>query len=299
MPLFKGSGVAIVTPFKNDKVNYEKLGELIEWHIDNSTDAIIICGTTGEASTMTKEEKKEAMKFTVEKTGGRIPVIAGTGGNNTADVIEMSKYAEEVKADGLLIVTPYYNKTTQKGLIAHYTAIADKVNIPIIIYNVPGRTGLNILPKTIAELSKHPNIKALKEACGDISHIADVARLCPEDFSIYSGNDDQVVPILSLGGLGVISVIANIMPKETHDMVQSYLDGDIEKSRKIQLGINGLVHSLFIETSPIPIKTAMNLLGMNAGELRMPLVEMDTKNREILIKEMKAAGLNPVEKYYD
>lgn len=295
MPLFRGSGVAIVTPFKNGKINYEKLQELIEWHIENYTDAIIICGTTGEASTMTKDEKKEAIRFTVEKTAGRIPVIAGTGGNNTADVIEMSKYAQSVKANGLLIVTPYYNKTTQRGLIAHYTAIADEVDIPIIIYNVPGRTGLNILPKTIAELSKHPNIRALKEACGDISQIAEVARLCPDDFCIYSGNDDQVVPILSLGGLGVISVIANIMPKETHDMVYSYLEGDIKKSRKLQLKMNGLVHSLFIETSPIPVKTAMRLLGLDIGELRMPLVEMESKNKEILIKEMKAIGLNPVE----
>ncbi len=295
MTLFKGSGVALVTPFKNGLVNYEKIQELIEWHIENKTDAIIICGTTGEASTMTKDEKKEAIRFTIEKVNGRIPVIAGTGGNNTADVIEMSKYAQEVGADGLLIVTPYYNKTTQKGLIAHYTAVADEVNIPIIVYNVPGRTGLNILPKTVAELSKHPNIVGLKEACGDISQIADVARLCPQDFAIYSGNDDQVVPILSLGGLGVISVIANIMPKETHDMVYRYLEGDIGESRKIQLNMNGLVHSLFIETSPIPVKTAMRLLGMDSGEVRLPLVEMESKNKDILISEMKAIGLNPVE----
>ena len=295
MTLFKGSGVALVTPFKNGLVNYEKIQELIEWHIENKTDAIIICGTTGEASTMTKDEKKEAIRFTIEKVNGRIPVIAGTGGNNTADVIEMSKYAQEVGADGLLIVTPYYNKTTQKGLIAHYTAVADEVNIPIIVYNVPGRTGLNILPKTVAELSKHPNIVGLKEACGDISQIADVARLCPQDFAIYSGNDDQVVPILSLGGLGVISVIANIMPKETHDMVYKYLEGDIGESKKIQLNMNGLVHSLFIETSPIPVKTAMRLLGMDSGEVRLPLVEMESKNKDILISEMKAVGLNPVE----
>ena len=295
MTLFKGSGVALVISFKNGLVNYEKIQELIEWYIENKTDAIIICGTTGEASTMTKDEKKEAIRFTIEKVNGRIPVIAGTGGNNTADVIEMSKYAQEVGADGLLIVTPYYNKTTQKGLIAHYTAVADEVNIPIIVYNVPGRTGLNILPKTVAELSKHPNIVGLKEACGDISQIADVARLCPQDFAIYSGNDDQVVPILSLGGLGVISVIANIMPKETHDMVYRYLEGDIGESRKIQLNMNGLVHSLFIETSPIPVKTAMRLLGMDSGEVRLPLVEMESKNKDILISEMKAIGLNPVE----
>ncbi|MCK9218055.1 MAG: 4-hydroxy-tetrahydrodipicolinate synthase [Firmicutes bacterium] len=292
MTLFRGSGVALVTPFTDNKVNYNKIEELIEWHIENSTDAIIICGTTGEASTMTKEERKEAIRFTVEKVGGRIPVIAGTGGNNTADVIEISKYAESVKADGLLIVTPYYNKTTQKGLIQHFTAIADEVNIPIIMYNVPGRTGLNLLPKTVAELAKHPNIRGVKEASGDISQIAEIARLCPDDFHIYSGNDDQVVPILSLGGSGVISVIANIMPKETHDMVYSFLEGRVEESRKLQLGMVNLIKSLFIETNPIPVKTAMNLIGMEAGELRLPLVEMEDKNREILINDLQVMGFN-------
>lgn len=292
MTLFRGSGVALVTPFTDNKVNYNRIEELIEWHIENSTDAIIICGTTGEASTMTKEERKEAIRFTVEKVGGRIPVIAGTGGNNTADVIEISKYAESVKADGLLIVTPYYNKTTQKGLIQHFIAIADEVSIPIIMYNVPGRTGLNLLPKTVAELAKHPNIRGVKEASGDISQIAEIARLCPDDFYIYSGNDDQVVPILSLGGCGVISVIANIMPKETHDMVHCFLEGRVEESRKLQLGMVNLIKSLFIETNPIPVKTAMNLIGMEAGELRLPLVDMEDKNREILINDLQVMGFN-------
>ncbi len=292
MTLFRGSGVALVTPFTDNKVNYNRIEELIEWHIENSTDAIIICGTTGEASTMSNDEKKEAIRFTVEKVGGRIPVIAGTGSNNTADVIEISKYAESVKADGLLIVTPYYNKTTQKGLIQHFIAIADEVSIPIIMYNVPGRTGLNLLPKTVAELAKHPNIRGVKEASGDISQIAEIARLCPDDFYIYSGNDDQVVPILSLGGCGVISVIANIMPKETHDMVHCFLEGRVEESRKLQLGMVNLIKSLFIETNPIPVKTAMNLIGMEAGELRLPLVDMEDKNREILINDLQVMGFN-------
>jgi 4-hydroxy-tetrahydrodipicolinate synthase len=295
MTLFKGSGVALVTPFKNNKVNFKKLEELINWHIENSTDAIIICGTTGEASTMTKDEKKEVLRFTVEKTAGRIPIIAGTGSNNTADAIEMSKFAESIKVDGLLVVTPYYNKTTQKGLIQHFTAIADEVNIPIILYNVPGRTGLNILPETVAELEKHPNIQGIKEASGDISQVAEIARLCSDNFAIYSGNDDQTVPVLSLGGLGVISVAANILPKEMHDLVFSFLDGKIEESRKMQLRMNGLINSLFIETNPIPVKTAMSVLGMDAGELRLPLVEMEAKNKNILIKNLLEMGFNITE----
>jgi len=292
MTLFRGSGVALVTPFKNNEINYNKLEELIEWHIEKSTDAIIICGTTGEASTMTKEEKREAISFTVKKVGGRIPVIAGTGSNNTVEAIEMSRYAESVQVDGLLVVTPYYNKTSQNGLIQHFTAIADEVKTPIILYNVPGRTGVNLLPETVAELGKHPNIQGIKEASGDISQVAEVARLCSDDFYIYSGNDDQIVPLLSLGGHGVISVVANILPKETHDLVFSFLEGQIEASRKLQLHMNSLVHSLFIEPNPIPVKTAMNLIGMEAGELRLPLTEMEMKNKEILIKNLRNIGLN-------
>lgn len=292
MSLFTGSGVAIVTPFKNDKIDFNKLSELIEWHIKEGTDAIIICGTTGEASTMTEQEHKDAIRYTVEKVNRRIPVIAGTGSNNTKHALEMSKYAEAVGADGLLIVTPYYNKTTQNGLIEHYTTIADSVNIPIIIYNVPGRTGLNILPKTLARLANHPNIKAVKEASGDISQVAEIARLCPEDFYIYSGNDDIIVPVLSVGGDGVISVVANILPKDTHDIVAKFLDGDIDGSRKLQLKMKGLIDALFVETNPIPIKTAMNLLGMDVGVLRLPLTEMSENNKNLLIKEMEAYGLN-------
>jgi len=288
--LFRGSGVAIVTPFKNNKVNFEKLEELINWHIENSTDAIIVCGTTGESATMSKDEKKEVLRFAVEKAAGKIPIIAGTGSNNTADAIEMSKFAESIKADGLLLVTPYYNKTTQKGLIKHFTAIADEVNIPIILYNVPGRTGVNILPETVASLEKHPNIRGIKEASGNISQVAEIARLCSDNFYIYSGNDDQIVAVLSLGGCGVISVAANIMPKEIHDLVFSFLEGKVNEARKLQLRMNSLINSLFIEVNPIPIKTAMNLIGMDAGELRLPLVEMEEKNKSILIKNLLDMG---------
>ncbi|WP_425448169.1 4-hydroxy-tetrahydrodipicolinate synthase [Dethiothermospora halolimnae] len=291
MTLFKGSGVAIVTPYKEDGIDFDKLGELIDWHIAEGTDALIICGTTGEASTMTENEQKEAIRFAVEATDGRIPVIAGTGSNNTNHAIEMSKYAEEIGADGLLVVTPYYNKTTQKGLVAHYTAIADNVNIPIIVYNVPGRTGVNVLPKTLEKLSKHKNIIAVKEASGDISQVAEIARICPKDFSIYSGNDDMVVPLMSLGGKGVISVVANITPKDTHDMTMAFLNNDIEKAREIQLNMLGLIKALFIETNPIPIKTAMNLLGIDVGNLRLPLTDMVYSNLEILKYELKEYGL--------
>jgi len=291
LSIFTGSGVAIITPYKDGKIDFDKLGELIDWQINEKTDALIICGTTGETSTMSVEEHKQSIKFAVEKVDNRIPVVAGTGSNNTQHAIEMSKYAEEVGVDGLLIVTPYYNKTTQKGLIEHYLTIANSVSIPIIVYNVPGRTGLNILPKTLAVLSKHPNIQAVKEASGNISQVIEIARLCPNDFDIYSGNDDMIVPLLSVGGKGVISVIANILPKDTHEMVTSYLHGDINKAKNIQISMKGLINSLFIETNPIPIKTAMNLLGMNVGDFRLPLVEMSKENLQILINEMKHYGL--------
>lgn len=291
MKLFRGSGVAIVTPFKDGKVNFEKLGELLEWHIEQGTDAIVVCGTTGEASTMNEEEQKETIKYTVEKVNKRIPVIAGTGSNCTAHAIELSKYAEKVGVDGLLIITPYYNKSTQKGLIAHFTAIADEVNIPIIIYNVPGRTGVNILPSTLAKLAKHPNINGVKEASGNISQIAEIARLVPDDFYIYSGNDDMVVPLMSLKGDGVISVVANVAPKDTHDMVQKFIDGDIKGACDIQLKMKPLIDALFIEVNPIPVKTAMNLMGFEMGNLRLPLVDMSTNNLEILKTRMKEYGL--------
>ncbi len=289
--MFKGSGVAIVTPFNEKGIDFPKLEELLEWHISEGTDAIIICGTTGESATMTDEEQKEAIRFTVEKVNRRIPVIAGTGSNNTQHSIELSKYAEEAGADGLLIVTPYYNKTTQEGLIKHYEAIANEVNIPIIVYNVPGRTGLNVLPQTILELSKHPNIKGVKEASGNIAQVAEIARLVPENFYIYSGNDDMVVPLLSLGGHGVISVVANILPKDTHNMVQYFLDGDLESAKELQLKMKPLIDALFIEVNPIPIKEAMNILGMKVGDCRLPLISMSEKNKAKLEEEIKQYGV--------
>ena len=289
--LFEGSGVAIITPFKDGKINYDAMGNLIEWHIENKTDAIIVCGTTGESATMSDEERKTTIKFVVDKVNKRIPVIAGSGSNNTAYSVELSKYCQEVGADGLLVVTPYYNKSTQDGLIKHFTTIAESVDLPIILYNVPGRTGVNIKPTTVEKLSKVKNIVAIKEASGDISQVAEISRLCGDDFAIYSGNDDQIVPILSLGGSGVISVLANILPKETHDIVEKYLSGDVEEARKLQLSLNELVSSLFIEVNPIPVKAAMNLMGLEAGELRLPLVEISEASLKVLANNMKKCGI--------
>lgn len=290
--MFKGSGVAIVTPFTGEGIDFHKLEELLEWHIREGTDAIIICGTTGEASTMSQEEKRAAIKFTVDQVDKRLPVLAGTGGNNTREVLELSAYAEEVGADGLLVVTPYYNKTSQEGLKVHYRMINDRVKLPIIIYNVPGRTGLNILPATIYELSKLDNIRAVKEASGDISQVAEIARLVDDDFAIYSGNDDMIVPLLSLGGQGVISVVANILPRDTHDMVHFYLDGQVERARDLQLEMKALIDALFIEVNPIPVKEAMNLLGMEVGLPRLPLVPMADSNRQQLIRAIKDYGID-------
>lgn len=291
MSLFKGSGVAIVTPFKNGKIDFNKLGDLLNWHVEQGTDAIIICGTTGEASTLSDEEHKEAIKYTVEKINGRIPVVAGTGSNDTAYAVQMSQYAEAVGADALLLVTPYYNKATQKGLIAHFTIIANSVSIPIILYNVPSRTGVNILPSTIAELAKHQNIKGIKEASGIISQVAEIARLVPDDFYIYSGNDDMIVPLMSLKGSGVISVVANIAPKDTHEMVRKYLDGDVKGSCELQLDMKPLIDALFIEVNPIPVKAAMKLMNLLDGEIRLPLTEMSDEALSVLEKRMKEYGL--------
>lgn len=285
MAIFKGSAVAIITPFtSNNKVNYEKLKELIEWQIEEKTDAIVICGTTGEASTMSKEEKEKTIKFTVDIVNKRIPVIAGTGSNNTEASIEMSKYAESVGVDGLLLITPYYNKTNSKGLFKHYEAINNEVSTPIILYNVPSRTGVNISPNELLELSKLKNIVAIKEASGNISQIAEMKALCKDTIDIYSGNDDQIIPIMSLGGKGVISVLANIYPKNVHDMVYSYLNGDINKALNLQLDSINLIKILFKETNPIPVKTALNLMGKDVGGFRLPLYEMDNNNL-ILLKE--------------
>ena len=289
--LFKGCGTAISTPFTNDGVNFEALGKLLENQIQNNVDAIIVCGTTGEASTMTTKEKHDTIRFTVDTVARSVPVIAGTGGNNTANAIEMCKMAEELGVDGLLIVTPYYNKTTQNGLIAHYTEIAKNTTLPIIMYNVPSRTGVNILPETCFELSKIENIIAIKEASGNLSQVAKIASLCKENLCIYSGNDDQILPLLSLGGYGVISVLSNIAPKYTHDMVQNFLDNNIEKAKEMQLNCLNLVDALFCEVNPIPVKEALNILGYNYGTPRLPLIELSEKGKNKLISAMKDFGL--------
>ena len=290
MTKFIGAGVALITPFKNDEVDYEALRALIEWHIQNSTDAIIVCGTTGESATMSDTERKTVIKFTVEVVKSRIPVIAGSGSNNTAYAIELSRYCESVGVDGLLVVTPYYNKATDLGLIKHYEAIASSVKIPIILYNVPSRTGVNLKPHVVKRLSGIKNIIGIKEASGDFSQVAEIMRLCGSDFAMYSGNDDMIVPILSLGGVGVISVVSNILPKETHELVMSYLQGDTNKALRLQLAMKSLIDALFIEVNPIPIKTAMNLLGMKAGTLRLPLCEMTEEHAKILKEELTAYG---------
>ena len=285
--IFKGSGTALITPFTASGINYEELRKLLEFQIKEGTDSIIICGTTGEASTMSEEEKKAVIKYTVDTVNKRIPVVAGTGGNDTKKVIAMSQYAESVGVDALLIVTPYYNKTTQEGLIKHYKEIAKSIHIPIILYNVPGRTGLNINPNTCLELSKISNIVAIKEASGDISQVAEIANLCGDNLWIYSGNDGEILPVLSLGGIGVISVLSNIIPKDVHKMVMSFLNGNIKESRKIQLDTLKLTKALFSEVNPIPIKAACNMLGFNAGIPRMPLIEMSHEGKERLSKEIK------------
>ena len=277
MTIFEGSGVAIVTPFTNDSVDYDKLKELLEWHVQEGTDAIVICGTTGEATTMTLEEKKSVIKFTVDVINGRIPVIAGSGSNNTKASVEMSKYCESVGVSALLVITPYYNKTNHKGLLKHFETINDAVNIPIILYNVPSRTNMNITPSTLKELSKLKNIVAIKEASGNLSQIAEMKALCGDSIDIYSGNDDQIIPIMSLGGKGVISVLANVLPKEVHNMTRMYLDGKCMEASKIQIDTLELTNALFSETNPIPVKTALNLMGCNVGPLRLPLYEMDDK----------------------
>ena len=278
--IFKGCGTAIVTHFTENGVNFEEFKKLIEFQIENGADSIIVCGTTGESSTMTLEEKKQTIKFAIDVSNKRIPIIAGTGGNCTASVIEMTKYAESVGADAVLIVTPYYNKTTQAGLIAHYSEIAKNTTLPIILYSVPGRTGVNINPTTCLELSKIPNIVAIKEASGILSQIAEIANLCKDNLHIYSGNDDQILPILSVGGIGVISVLSNIYPKYTHDMVENYFNGNTAKATSMQLNAIELVKALFCEVNPIPVKEALNILGFNCGIPRLPLVELSNLGKE-------------------
>ncbi|CQR71012.1 4-hydroxy-tetrahydrodipicolinate synthase [Sporomusa ovata DSM 2662] len=288
-PLFTGSAVAIITPFTDNGVDYPSLAKLIEFQIQNGTDAIVICATTGEASTMPDDEHIATIKFAVETVNKRVPVIAGTGSNDTRHAIELSKAAEAVGADGLLSVTPYYNKATQKGLYKHFKLIADSVTIPIILYNVPSRTNLNINPETIEALAKIDNIIAVKEC--NLGQVGDVVNLCGEDFSVYSGDDNSVLPVLSLGGQGVISVMANIIPQDTHNMVAKFFEGDCKGAIKLQLQTLNLIKALFSEVNPIPVKAAVNLLGFTAGQCRMPLTELEDHNLELLRREMKAYGL--------
>lgn len=288
--IFTGAGVAIVTPMNADgSINFEKLGENIDFQIENGTDAIIICGTTGESSTMTDDEHTECIRFAVEKTAKRVPVIAGTGSNDTKYAVELSQTAEKLGADALLVVTPYYNKTSQRGLIAHFNEIADSVNIPVILYNVPSRTGVNIAVNTYKELAKNKNIVAVKEASGNIGNVAKIIEACGDNLDVYSGNDDQIVPIMALGGKGVISVLSNIMPEETHQMAQYCLDNNVAAAAEMQIKYLDIINNLFIDVNPIPVKEAMNLMGMNAGECRMPLYKMSDEN----ISALKAS----LEKY--
>lgn len=285
--LFKGVGSAVPTPFDENGVNISEFRKFLQFQIDNNVDALIVCGTTGESSTMTRDEKIIAINCALEFANEKIPVIVGTGSNNTREAIEMSKIAERLGADGILVVTPYYNKTTQRGLIAHYKDIAESVSLPIILYNVPSRTGVNIEPQTCLELSKIDNIVAIKEASGNISQVAQISNLCGDNLYIYSGNDDQIVPICSLGGIGVISVLSNIKPKFVHDMVYDFLDGNIDKARKMQLNVLPLINSLFSEVNPIPVKYALNELGFNFGVPRLPLVEFSDTNKKILRQYLK------------
>ncbi len=289
---FTGSGVAIVTPFdKNGNPDFDKLRQLVEFHIENKTDAIIVCGTTGESAAMPDEEHLSVVDCVVKAAKGRIPIIAGTGSNDTKHGIELSKKAEALGVDGLLMVTPYYNKATQKGLIRHYTMMAEAVNVPIILYNVPSRTGVNITPETAYELSKIENIVAIKEASGNVSEILKISKLCGDNLYIYSGDDDIVVPAMAAGGIGVISVVANVMPKEVHDMCQAFLDGNAKESLEKQLYLYDLAKAMFVEVNPIPVKTAMNMMGMEVGGLRMPLCEMEEQNAEKLKNVLMQYGL--------
>lgn len=293
MAIFEGAGVALVTPFMaNGDVNYPKLTEIIEEQIAGGTDAIIICGTTGESSTMDHKEHLDVIGYTCDVVNKRIPVVAGTGSNSTAEAIYLSKEAEKAGADGLLLVTPYYNKATQSGLIAHFTAIAEAVSIPIILYNIPGRTGVTMKPETIVKLCKEvPNIVGMKEASGNFSAIAELMSMADGCVDLYSGNDDQIVPLLSLGGKGVISVLSNVAPRQAHDICENYFNGNVKKSAEMQLEAIPLINALFCEVNPIPVKAAMNLMGKEVGPLRLPLTEMEPKNQERLAKAMKDYGI--------
>lgn len=290
--IFTGAGVAIVTPMNPDlSINWELLGTLIDDQIAHGTDAIVIAGTTGEASTMTDEEHVQSIRFAVERTAGRVPVVAGAGSNHTDYALWLSREAKQAGADALLHVTPYYNKTSQAGLMRHFMTLADATDLPVILYNVPSRTGVNIQPKTYQELCKHPNITATKEASGNLSQIAMIRSLCGDELDIYSGNDDQIVPILSLGGKGVISVLSNVAPRQTHDICQLYFDGKVRESADLQIKLLPLINALFCDVNPIPVKEAVCMMGWDAGMCRLPLVELDPEHKELLSREMRAAGL--------
>ena len=289
--VFTGAATAIITPFRNGKVDYEAFGRLIDWQIDSGISAIVAAGTTGEGSTLTDSEHREVIKFCVEKTAGRVPVIAGTGSNDTAYAVDLTKFACDVGADAMLLVTPYYNKATQKGLIESFTAVADISTKPVILYNVPSRTGCNILPATAKILSQHENIAGIKEASGNISQIAETAALCGDDLDIYSGNDDQIVPVLSLGGKGVISVLSNLLPSETDRICQDYFAGRTEEARKAQLKYLPLISALFSEVNPIPVKAAMAAMGFGENELRLPLTRLENEHEEVLFGLMREQGI--------
>lgn len=291
-PVFEGMASAIITPLNEKGIDFELFAKLVEWQIAEGIDGIVVCGTTGEGSTLTDEEHKNAIEFMVKQVAGRVPVIAGTGSNDTAYAVELTKHACQMGVDGVLTVTPYYNKATQKGLIKSFTAIADASTVPVILYNVPSRTGVNIAPKTVLELSKHPNINAVKEASGDISQIAEIAHLCGDNINIYSGNDDQVVPIMSLGGKGCISVLSNLLPKETSEMCRLFREGDVKAAAKLQLKYIPLINALFSEVNPIPVKAAMAKMGFCEDYLRLPLTPMEDAARENLYAQMKNAGIN-------
>ena len=289
--VFKGAATAIITPFKDNKIDYEKFAELIEWQIAEGIDGIVVCGTTGEASTLTDDEHKDAIRFAVKQVAGRVPVIAGTGSNDTDYAIELTRFACEAGADAVLVVTPYYNKATQKGLVVSFNAIADASTKPVILYNVPSRTGCNILPKTATILAEHPNIVAIKEASGNISQIAELAALTRGKLDIYSGNDDQIVPVLSLGGIGVISVLSNLMPKATSRMCHDFFEGKTQESLDAQLELLPLVNALFCEVNPIPVKAAMAAMGYSENSLRLPLTTMDPENEKVLLSLMREQNL--------
>ncbi len=287
MALFRGTATALITPFRNEKIDYVAMGKLVEWQLKNDVDALVVCGTTGEASTLTGKERVQLTHFVVDLVNGRVPVIAGTGSNNTRFSCELSKEMEAIGADGLLVVTPYYNKCTEDGLISHYETIADSVNIPMVLYSVKSRTGVNITPKVVEKLKDHPNIVGIKEASGDISQVCEMANLISEDFNIYSGNDDMAIPIMSLGGIGCISTVSNILPQRYSAMLHAYLDGDVKKAGQEQVALKPLIDAIFLEVNPIPVKAALAMMGMCSLEYRLPLCPPSNKTQYLLYDQLR------------